>query len=217
MSVATPKIRSMNAHHARGLKLLFGDNYSNWSYGDFNLSMATPWNVSRVISEVTTKIYPCHDYEGQYVFDMFGGLGIDTICLSKYYRVLTTEIDETTYKSLVANCSIFPECKDGEIKNIDCIKFASSISQRDVKPHFIFFDPPWGDNFNSRCDNFDFTNVMLPNGLYIVSILDKLLEITPNIVIKTSLKSSTFELRYAKRIAHVMVFQKQKLKFIFLR
>ena len=85
----------------QGLQILFGDDWKKWSYLQSQLSYVTPCHISVKISELANHYY---GKNSKNVWDMFGGLGMDAINLSNFFKtVIVTEIDQKVFQCLQNN------------------------------------------------------------------------------------------------------------------
>lgn len=183
-----------------GLPLLFGPRTRDWSYDKGKLNFITPYILSTQMCRYASLIY--RQYKPQVIWDMFGGIGSDTIELSNYFSVITTEIDPQVYALLKQNISTY-RCPNVNILKGNCLTLLPIM-----KPDVIYFDPPWGENYKSKMKNFDFSQVfldlpMIEGDPFLATIPKKVCctdlimylykNVTQNIVIKAPLNSNTFE------------------------
>ena len=165
---------------------------------------------------------------------MFGGIGTDTIELSKYFNVITTEMDPYIYSLLKRNISNY-RCKNINILHLNCLALLPII-----KPDIIYFDPPWGHQYKvrskiyqlgSKATQFDFSQVyldfptddvspQLPKKISCTDLVLYLYEhVTKNIIIKAPLNSTSFEQLFNPYHAIKYIFKSNphyNLKFIYL-
>jgi tRNA/tmRNA/rRNA uracil-C5-methylase (TrmA/RlmC/RlmD family) len=190
------------------LTYLFGAHYEQWKYSEPYLSFITPEIIAN------TVIHEAGDYFSglvdKVVWDMFAGIGTDAIRLARVSgKVICTELNKATFKDLQHNVKVM-EQHNMKLLNGDCVDYMSSI-ECDI----IYFDPPWGDTFQSGMD-FDFSNIILDNGK---SVIDLVLaaQRKSNLIIKSPFSSNSFESVFDPvDIIGVYAFRQQKLKFIFV-
>ncbi|MEX0597909.1 MAG: hypothetical protein WD512_15580 [Candidatus Paceibacterota bacterium] len=167
-----------------GLKILFGPSYSQWVYDPERLSFITPYFLSLQTAKYAYQIYSQLLYENKsqtqsqwtialnrtiptinekvnlptpsiLLWDMFGGIGTDSIYLSRYFNVIVTEIDRTVHDLAVKNVRTFNKTNINLV-NDNCMNMINKIN-----PNIVYFDPPWGTAYKSRTKNFDFNEVYL--------------------------------------------------------
>ena len=198
-----------------GLRILFGQDYKNWSWCQDQLSYTTPVYIAEKITELITRYYTKNlNVESLTVWDMFAGLGVDSIYLAKCGNsVFCNEISDPIFNILTKNITSLNMTELVKTSKLDCVCCLDAITNCGV--NLIYFDPPWGDSFNST-KIFDFSNVKLSNGIYIMELLHLIYtKVCKNIVIKSPLRCNTFEKLDFLNIKHIFVFRKQRIKFIF--
>lgn len=165
------------------------------------------------------------------LWDMFGGIGTDSIYLSRYFNVIVTEIDKTVHDLAVRNVRTFNKTNINLV-NDNCINMINKI-----QPHVIYFDPPWGNSYKSRTKNFDFNEVYIdyptPDNIdqslvgsnlqqinKKVSCVDLLKyihkHVTPYIIIKSPINSNTFDRLFPNQVQYIHKCPNKNLKFIYL-
>jgi len=190
------------------INYLFGENSEQWNYGHSYLHYVTPWQIGEKVVDLADQHYDLAEHN---LWDMFAGIGTDTVKFATYCKKITcTEIDPGTYENLTKNLSAF-KVENTETYNLDCLELLEKVSKDDI----IYFDPPWGDKFESGKE-FDFKSIRLPNGISIVELLHRLHEKHDKIIIKSPYDCTTFEMELDKHITKVYGFPKPKLKYIFL-
>src|SRR5579871_3129582 len=104
----------------QGLQILFGDDWSKWHYLQNQLSYVTPMHISAKIAQLAYHYYGKKTKE-QVVWDMFGGLGMDAVNFSYYFKVIVTEIDQQVFNTLQQNIASLAtdETKRIEAYNVD--------------------------------------------------------------------------------------------------
>lgn len=182
------------------LPYLFGDK--DLSCSNLYLSFVTPHGVSEIIMQQAQEHFELGD---KTIWDMFAGIGTDSIKFAEHaYKVYCTESNQETYEYLCENTK---EYKNITTYNGNCMDYISI-----VKPHIIYFDPPWGPTFKSGSD-FDFNDVTI-NGCPIPKLAEQLLE-NAILIIKAPITCNSFEQILGSDI-DVFTFTQQKLKFIFV-
>jgi len=219
----------MSGRQVAGLKILFGQHYDKWSWKQEQLSYTTPVYIAEKIADLVKRLYKAKKEDPNSkikVWDMFAGLGVDSVCLGlEDFEVHGTELFEDIYELLEKNIKSFG--LEDKIKpyHSDCLEKLSEINSSfrgnndNEKLKFeydiIYFDPPWGESFNGN-KLFDFDEVTLSNGIFIIDLLREIYtNYTQNIVIKSPLKCNTFENLDFIKIKRVVIFRKHHLKFIF--
>lgn len=172
------------------------------------------------------------------LWDMFGGIGTDSIYLSRYFNVIVTEIDKTVHDLSVKNVRTFNKTNINLV-NDNCINMIGKIN-----PSVVYFDPPWGNTYKSRTKNFDFNEVYIdcpehiPPNLLLETPLDHedfpimnkininincidLLRyihthVTPYIIVKSPINSNTFERAFSNSVQYIHKCPNKNLKFIYL-
>lgn len=183
------------------LNYLFGEHqlleYPNVAY----LSFVTPFGVSQTVLQIA------HDYmnlESKLVWDMFAGIGTDSIELSKYAgKVVATEVNKETFACLV--------------KNTKRLKSAVECLHRDavnnwVKSDVVYFDPPWGKNY-TKYGEFNFLAQTV--GSYSIRELIQLLNRKHDMIIKMPINSSDgIEALFdPAQVVHRLKFTRQRVQF----
>jgi hypothetical protein len=171
--------------------------------------MITPAYISRTIAKLASEKYP--DIAG--IWDMFGGIGGDTIPLSEYFDTFVTEINPTTFEFLSENCGKFHGPYQIVKECSDCVKFLDTDMPIDI--NMVFFDPPWGESFRTN-EIFDFRDVILDNDMNVVELLKKVLDKYEYVIIKSPLTCDTFDEILAEHKPEIFRFKKHKLKFLFV-
>ena len=194
-----------------GLKYLFGSEYRRWVYETPYLMYVTPECVTSRIMSIIAREYALTPLS--VTWDMFAGIGTDSIELSKYSSVIATEINPETHKHQETNLATFGVTNVTSILS-DC---TDMIDRLNASVNLIYFDPPWGETFRTGYD-FDFSQVKLSNGKEVVNLAQEVQnKITRNIVIKSPITSCTFDILFESDIALIYTFPQQKLKFILLK
>ena len=205
----------MLRNQVNGLRLLFGEEYQKWHYsGDF-LPMVTPFYVSQEIAQCAQENFQ----NSKGIWDMFAGIGGDTVQFAKYFPVIATEIDIVTYSHLYDNIMAFPSDKNIVVPhNVDCVAYMNNdmigyLDQVDI----VYFDPPWGESFQTGTD-FDFSQVNLANGVNVVALFKQIIHKFSKLIVKTPITSTTFDkiLIDAGLKPQFYTFAKHRLKFIFV-
>ena len=225
-------MKNIRTSHIIGLKILFGSNYWLWEYDETKLSFITPYFLSKQMAKMANMIYSNEYKMGRdnnlMIWDMFGGIGTDSINLSKYFNVISTEINKEI-------CDIFMEnVRNFKMHNINVINDNCISMMNVIKPDVIYYDPPWGDTYNNRIKNFDFGQVYidypsskdnekddllneLPKKINCIDLLKYIYNnITSNIVIKSPINSNTFERVFQSNIKYIHKCTTKNLKFIYL-
>ena len=254
-----------------GLKILFGPSYSQWVYDPERLSFITPYFLSLQTAKYAYQIYSQLLYENKsqtqsqwtialnrtinekvnppspsiLLWDMFGGIGTDSIYLSRYFNVIVTEIDRTVHDLAVKNVRTFNKTNINLV-NDNCMSMINKIN-----PNIIYFDPPWGTAYKSRTKNFDFNDVYLdcpenmPSdhpiltsiiqlnndpGIPSIEVDDPIISrincvdllrfihtnVTPYIIVKSPINSNTFERAFSNSVQYIHKCPNKNLKFIYL-
>lgn len=195
-----------------GLRILFGEDYQRWSWVHEQLPYTTPAYIAEKVADLACDFYSNKSNQEPVIWDMFAGLGSDTIYFAKKdFFVYATEISPTIYDLLEKNIEEF-QLKDRILPfQSDCVAKLSTISA-----DLVYFDPPWGESFNPE-EEFDFTDVKLNNGTGVVDLLKRVhTEKTQNIVIKAPLKCNTFEELDFLSVKRTYIFRKHHVKFLFV-
>lgn len=215
--------------HTMGLKILFGPKYWLWSFDESKLSFVTPYILSKQISKFAyflySQIFQISKSDNiLFLWDMFGGIGTDTVYLSQYFNIITTENDPQVFEILSKNIREF------RLNNVNLIMDNCLSGLGKIRPDIIYYDPPWGESYKSKIKNFDFNQVYIdfppikndpvPQLIKRVSCIDlvKYLyeHVSKNIIIKSPLNSNSFERVFPDSIQHIYKYPNKNLKFIFL-
>jgi hypothetical protein len=180
------------------------------------------------MSKCAHQIYYSHSSkplgESLGLWDMFGGIGTDSIHLSRYFNVITTELDRKTHAALQFNLKVH------QLNNVNAINDNCLNWIRVLRPDVIYYDPPWGESYRPKTKNFDFNQVYLQypstaNDEYpcltkyinCVELAKYLFEnVSSDMIIKAPLNSMTFERVFREHIVYVQRYQHKNLKFLFL-
>jgi len=204
----------------QGLQILFGDDWKRWSYLQSQLSYVTPCHISIKISELANHYY---GKDSKCVWDMFGGLGMDAINLSNFFKmVIVTEIDHKVFQCLqnnIQNVLFSPvdklkdkdkdkkdnddkDDKDKRKNNVSIEAYNQDAIQKLNDKKFmkvinlVYFDPPWGTSFKTG-EPFNFNNSIITdssgNEQSVITLLNKLHDKVKNIIIKSPILSTSFE------------------------
>jgi len=216
-----------NRNKKSGLNVLFGPKFTQWKYQPNQLYYVTPYIPRLQMCKLAGQIYQRRLKKPNIIlWDMFGGIGTDSIAMSQYFNIITTEIDKDVFDILTYNI------KTHGISNIQILCINCLLLLNTVKPDVIYFDPPWGPNFSPHA-RFDFSEVMidflpkienlnLPElNIYMkVSSTDVLTYIlnnlTSNVIVKSPLNSNTFEELFQPYIYHIYKYPRKNLKFLYL-
>lgn len=211
--------------HLSGLKILFGSKYWIWNYQVEKLSFVTPYHISDQIGRYADLLYrkldDSKDGRSSLVWDMFGGIGSDSMSLSRYFSVLTTELDEKTYKCLLKNVKSF------RLTNVNVILGNCMSLLKVVIPDVIYFDPPWGEGYKSKLKEFSFSEVFLDYPALDVPDLSVQVKCTDlaqylydhvcqQMIIKSPMNSDSFDDLFKDKIYYTFYFPKNNLKFLFI-
>jgi predicted RNA methylase len=214
----------------QGLKILFGDDWHKWTYLQNQLSYVTPCTISMKVAQLAHHYYGNTKSRVSAIWDMFGGIGMDSIHLSKFFKsVVVTEIDPEVFLVLQQNimhiCDPLTEQTKFILLNEDALpKIRDKKFMENLR--VVFFDPPWGNSFKAG-EPFDFAKIAIttttvngkPYEQNIMSLLDKLYNVIPNIIVKSPILSDSFEKWAIKKgavILQMCEFPNQKLKYLFL-
>ena len=192
----------------QGLKILFGKDYKVWSWVSDQLPYTTPIHIAEKIASLAYKFYSVTNKD-PVVWDMFAGLGADTIPFANNgCKVYCTEINTRIFNLLnknIASHGLETEVQTFRADVVDKL----NVFEADI----VYFDPPWGESFDSHT-NFSFKEVKLNNGYNIIDLLKKIAQTkTEKIVIKSPLNCDTFESLDFIQIKRTFVFPKYNLKF----
>jgi hypothetical protein len=181
------------------LKYLFGEK--DMACEDSYLSFVTPNGVSDIIVQQAQEHFDLGD---KIIWDLFAGIGTDSIKFAELsQKVHCTELNPQTYQHLCENTK--------QYDNITTYK-GSCVDYIDrLKPHIIYYDPPWGPTYKSG-GAFDFNDVLIGTDT-VPQLALKLLK-GAHLIIKAPITSNSFEEILGPDI-DVFTFTQQKLKFIF--
>jgi len=211
-----------------GLKILFGPNYWMWKYDETKLSYVTPYFLSEQMAKYAhylySRVFKLTRDQPLLIWDMFGGIGTDSVYLSRYFNVISTEIDTTIHQISCQNARNF-NCQNINLINDNCLNLIDKLA-----PDIIYFDPPWGESYRSKIKNFDFSQVYidfpasetdhLPGLPRKVSCLDLLKylhqRVTSQIIVKSPINSNTFERAFHGNVEYIHKCPNKNLKFIYL-
>jgi len=188
------------------LYYLFGPEYQTWKCSDDSYySFITPMIIIDKIIELSKEHFLGLD--DKVIWDMFAGIGCDGLRFAKHTgKVIMTEVRPDTYQDLKQN-TVASGLSNVEIYNRDCCT-------TDIPCNIIYFDPPWGDSFQSG-EPFCFDNVLLPNGKPILELAKELAK-HHCLIIKSPISSDSFEDLFPTQVTEVFTFTQQKLKFLFV-
>ncbi len=191
------------------LTYLLGSQHEQWKYSEPYLAFITPEIIANVVIAAAVEYFD--GLVDKVVWDMFAGIGTDAIRLARVSgKVICTEINKDTFEELESNTRTM-DMDNMKLLCGDCADFISSIDC-----DIIYFDPPWGDTFQSGMD-FDFSNVILNNGKSVLELV-KDIQKKGHIIIKSPFSSDSFEkILNPDDIIGISAFRQQKLKFIFVR
>lgn len=212
-------------NHLNGLKILFGQNYQLWDYDNQQLSFVTPYFLSQQMAKLTNQFYlsekPGHQLQ---IWDMFAGIGTDSVYLSQYFNVIASELSPTVYQYARNNLDNFG-CSNVNLININCVSLLTRIT-----PDLVYFDPPWGENYNSRRKSFDFGQVMInyplandslpqiPKKISCLDLINYIYQnLSQNLIIKSPLNSDSYERLFGSKIIYIHKCHKKNLKFIYVK
>ena len=184
------------------LSYLFGPMATEqWYYQPQYLSFITPEIVANNVFLIADDLF--NGLSDKVVWDMFAGIGTDTIRLSKLCgKIVSTELCPETYAELRKNI------ESRGITNVttllgDCHQYVDQI-QSDI----VYFDPPWGDQFQTG-QKYEFTK----------DIIDLVLKVheKSHLIIKSPFNSTSFERLFnsAETLA-TTAYRQPKLKFLFI-
>lgn len=193
------------------LYYLLGKDFALWqcSHSDY-YSFITPQIIINKIIELSIEHF--QGLSDKVIWDMFAGIGCDGLRFARHSgKVICTEINPDTYADLEHNVAAH-DIENIKIYNKDC---CSKKLQKSLMYNIVYFDPPWGDSFQSG-EPFDFTDVKLADG---TPILDLALKTSQqhHLIIKSPISSDSFEQLFGDRVTEVFTFTQQKLKFMFVK
>ena len=196
---------------SRKYEYLFGPKHRLWKFPINYLSYVTPYAVSEKIAQIADHIFELSD-KHRTVFDMFSGIGTDSVALSKYCKgIVCTEIVPERFEMLEHNIKLGNNSCIINKYNQDCCIDLDPSHNVSV----VFFDPPWGNTFISG-RNFKFEGLTLDNGQDIIGLATKMLDKYGMMIIKSPIKCESFDQEFSKDIVASYAFPKQRLKFLFL-
>lgn len=208
--------RNYKTDHVTGLHILFGLNVGDWKYDADKLCYITPFLINWQVSKMASLIYG----NGELLWDMFGGIGTDSIQFSIYFNIITSELDKITYELLRSNILKY-KIKNVNIMNINCFELLGLI-----EPNVIYYDPPWGIGYKPKMKNYDFSQVFLeypddkndiPKKVSCTDLILYIYEnICKNIIIKSPLNSNSYELLFKEKIYYILKCPYKNLKFVYL-
>lgn len=185
------------------LNYLFGDKC--WDYLPERLHYVTPYQISQAVAKLVHDHYSLQDAT---VWDMFAGIGMDSVNLSRYAKqVISTEVDLPTYCKLETNCQ--------NNTNITCIHADCCRGLAKGTADVVYFDPPWGDDFMSGTD-FDFHQVVVSDTVDVIELLRQVVDQYRLVIVKSPYESSSFELAFDDQITAIYAFPKPKVKFLII-
>jgi len=210
-----------------GLNVLFGPKISKWKFQPDQLLYVTPYIPRLQMAKLAGQIYNDILRKPNIIlWDMFGGIGSDSISFSEYFNIITTELDSKIFQILKQNV------RNHGVSNVQVLNINCLLLLHTIQPDVIYFDPPWGNDFNPK-EDFDFTNVTidflpqlenfdnveLQNYSKVSStiVLNFILHnMTSNVIVKSPLNSNTFENLFYPYINHIYKYPKKNLKFLYL-
>ena len=195
--------------HSNKYSYLFGPNHCSWKFPMNYLSYVTPYAVSEKIAQIANRIF---DLSDKVVFDMFSGIGTDSVALSKYCKsIVCTEIVPERFKMLEHNIKLsMKSCIISKYNQDCCIELDPSHNVS-----VVFFDPPWGKTFVSG-QAFKFEGLTLDNGQDIIKLASNMLDKYGMMIIKSPIKCESFDKAFIDQSVASYSFQNQRLKFLFL-
>ena len=114
------------------IKYLFGDQLERWHYHSDYLQYVTPDQIGQKLVSLADNEY---DLSRLHLWDMFSGIGTDTIKFSNMCRKVTaTEIDSKTHSNLKLNI------KEFGVSNVDT-HLADCTLFSPAGVDLIYFDP----------------------------------------------------------------------------
>jgi 16S rRNA G966 N2-methylase RsmD len=211
MSNTNSHTLSSLSQHGRIAYLLGGDSfcYPTDEYLDF-ITPADMFNI--VISNANIHLGGLSD---KVVWDMFAGIGTDSIRLARHSgKVIATELNTDTFQCLKKNV-YSSGLTNIQALNRDCCRDSISIS---TSPDIIYFDPPWGDTFQSG-KPFSFNDVTLNNGWNVINLLKevKARHADAYLIIKAPYLCDVETYIAEERILSILTFSRQKLKYILVK
>jgi predicted RNA methylase len=149
------------------------------------------------------------------VWDMFAGIGTDSIRLARHAgKVIATEINKETFNCLKKNTET-SGLKNLQIVNRDCCEYKQDQNQ---SPDVIYFDPPWGDTFQSG-QPFSFSDVSLTNGCNVIDLLKNVQARYSEayLLIKAPYMCDIEKFIAEESVLAISSFSRQKLKYVLCR
>lgn len=193
------------------LYYLLGPGYERWRCHDIEYyAFITPKIIINKIIELSKEHF--QGLSDKVIWDMFAGIGCDGLRLAKYAgKVICTELREQTFQDLEQNIQQMDVC-NVEAYNTDC---CSMITSPKIMCNIVYFDPPWGDTFQSG-QPFDFKDVILDDGTAVLDLASSVSE-SHHMIIKAPISSDSFEDLFGERVSEVFTFTQQKLKFLIVK
>uniref|UniRef100_A0A6C0J8S8 TRM5/TYW2-like methyltransferase domain-containing protein n=1 Tax=viral metagenome TaxID=1070528 RepID=A0A6C0J8S8_9ZZZZ len=182
------------------------DNNPLWKYpNEKYLNYITPYSIANII---INEAVPYFNLDDKVVWDMFAGIGTDSIRLSaRTGKVICSEIDTKTYKCFVDNIKGF------NINNI--ISYNEDCSIAEHKVDIVYFDPPWGSEFVSGKE-FSFDSVELSE-CTVTELMAKMYSMYPMIIKAPYLCNTVEKVVNEYDIMRIFTFSQQKVKFYFTK
>ena len=189
-----------------GLRLLFGAKPDEWEYSFKSLRLTTPIKVSYDIMDTIVKIWDIPTSPETTIWDMFAGIGRDSVTFLKAQWVVhSSEQDPATFSILEKNMvSHTDPSSQYTLYNVDCTTI-------DIVPTICYMDPPWGPTFLPNT-NFDFSKIVI-SGIPVLTIIRELLTKVQYLVIKTPWNCDTLDVFHS----HVYENPERRLKVYFIR
>jgi predicted RNA methylase len=197
--------------HRSGLRQLFGEDWERWKWTPQHLTYTTPRYIADKVAETALQNYPCDSVLQTSLWDMFAGLGSDTVHFAKVgYMVLATEVVPSVAKLLEQNVNQSNVCTNAIVRCVDCFDVINEWNG-----DIVYFDPPWGPNY-SQDEDYDFNLVKLPNGKSVMDIFSQVYAKCQCIIIKAPIRCKTFE-EMNLSISKCLLFKKHRLKYYFIK
>jgi predicted RNA methylase len=174
---------------------------------DEYLDFITPADIFNIVIVNATVQFNC--LSDKIVWDMFAGIGTDSLRLSKCSgMVIATEINTDTFNCLKQNTE---HTDNIYIYNQDC--FTANIQTPDV----IYFDPPWGSTFKTG-HPFCFDDVRLDNSQTVPELFLNIRARYPEAMFIIKLPFMCDFEKYINEadIRCILTFSRQKIKYIFI-
>ena len=191
------------------LDYLLGEDqfvYPSDSYLDF----ITPFEMFNIV--IANTLIQTGGLTDKVVWDMFAGIGTDSIRLARHSgRVIATEINKETFQCLKKNVEA-SGLTNLQAFNRDC---CSDKGVTGPQPDVIYFDPPWGDTFQSG-QPFSFSDVKLTNGWTVIDLLKHIRTLYKEsyLIIKSPYICDVEKFIAEESILSILTFSRQKLKYI---